>query len=297
MATLVSKGLNAELERVKGLLPSNGTECEAIHQLSYEDVLEAHFCIADFFFREGEGIGGVGPKDISNLISTVQRQFASVDGRPIYQTPFEQIATLLFGIIRNHPFHDANKRTAFLCSLLQLHRLGRQITVEEKEFEDLMVEVADRSIEKKSALKDLRRKRVEFPEVRYLARYLEKNSRKTARLSKTIKFRELRSIVEANGFTFANSWKGTIDIVKKEKTVVQRFFFGDKVIERDIKIGTIAYHGEGIDVPDNTVKLVRQLCGLTDQDGFDGEVLLRDAQPTFQLIRSYQNALQRLAYR
>ncbi len=126
---------------------------------------------------------------------------------------------------------------------------------------------------------------------------MEKYSRKKARLNKSLKFRELRKIVEANGFVFQNPWKGTIDLVCIEEKRRPRFFLEDKIERSEVVVATIAYHGEGYEVPDSTVKKVRQHCGLTDQDGFDGEVLLRDAQPTFQLINSYRSALQRLAYR
>ena len=242
-------------------------------------------------------MSGVGYRDIGIFISTVERQYSVFGGIPVCEDEFEEIATLLYGIIKNHPFYDANKRTAFLCCLMQLHRLGRRITVAEKDFENLMVEIADGSINQKAALKDLRKAKVQRPEVKFLARYLQKNSRKNARLSATIKFRDLRSIVEANGFAFANASRGTIDLIKIEERRIPRFFLKDRIEKTNQVLLNIAYHGEGIDVPDNTLKLVRQACGLTEQDGFDGEVLLRDATPTFQLIKSYRTALQNLAYR
>lgn len=112
-----------------------------------------------------------------------------------------------------------------------------------------------------------------------------------------LRFRELRSILEANGFSCKNAYKGTIDIVRTESKRVPRFFRSDRIEKADVVVTNISYHGEGAEVADSTLKLVRQACGLTDQDGFDGEVLLRDAQPTFQLIKSYRTALQNLAYR
>lgn len=218
-------------------------------------------------------------------------------GQEVYTDEYQKIATLVYGIIKNHPFFDGNKRSAFLCSMLQLHRMGRVITVPEKDYEDLMVAIADGTVEKKADLKRRRKKGEANPEIAFLGRYLERNSRKQARLRKTISFRQLRSIVEANGFCFKNANKGTIDLVSVTEKKVSRFWFKDRIERQETNLATIAYHGEGVDVPDNTLKLVRQTCGLSDQDGFDGEVLLRDAQPTFQLINSYKNALQNLAYR
>lgn len=297
MTVLLSKKLAAERDRIMATLPEFGRPKDSAFLLDYEEVLDAHFCIADFFFRENYGLGGVGPRDISILVSTVERQYTGFDGHVIFEKDYERIATLLFGIIKNHPFYDANKRSAFLCALLQLHRMGRVIKVREKEFEDLMVEIADSSIWKRSALREIVKKGSSRPEVRYLGRYLEKNSRKISRVNKTIKFRQLRGLIEQNGFSFRDPFKGTINIVKTEERRVSRFWLKDRVETTSTVVGNIAYHGEGVDVPDNTLRRVRQMCGLTDQDGYDGEVLLRDAQPTFQLISSYRNSLQRLAYR
>lgn len=296
MIVLLTKDLLKEHSRQLSCLPTFRQRRE-VHALSYEEVLDAHFCIADFFVREGYGLGGVGIKDINIFVSTVERQFTGFEEYTVYETAYEQIATLCYGIIKNHPFYDGNKRTAFLCTLLQLHKMGRIIKVAEKEFEDLMVDIADGAILKKSALKGMVKKRLSHPEIRFLGRYLEKNSRKRDRMTKTIKFRQLRQIVESNGFTFRNPNKGSIDLVHIETTTKTRFLFGDKVEKKETVLATIAYHGEGVDVPENTVKEIRQRCGLTDQDGFDVEVLLRDAQPTFQLIKSYKAALQNLAYR
>ena len=293
----VTKRLREERIRIGREVPDQTGSRSRIHQLTCDDVLDAHFAIADFFYREDYGMGGIGYRDLGIFISTVERQFASFGGERVCADEYEEIATLLFGIIKNHPFFDANKRTAFLCALVQLHRLGRTITVPEKEFEDLMVQIAEGSIENKAALKDLRKAKVPRAEIKYLARYLQKNSRRNARLYATIKFRDLRAIVERNGFSFANAYRGTIDVVKIEERRVPRFFFGDRIEKTNRVLVNIAYHGEGVDVPDNTLKMVRQACGLTEQDGFDGEVLLRDATPTFQLIKSYRTALQNLAYR
>ena len=297
MNILITKKLREERHRLGKDLPDQTASRSRIHQLTCDDVLDAHFAIADFFYRDDYGMAGVGYRDLGVFISTIERQFTSFSGTAVCENEFEEIATLLFGIIKNHPFYDANKRTAFLCCLVQLHRLGRTITVPEKEFEDLMVQIAEGSIENKAALKDLRKSKTARPEIKFLARYLQKNSRGNARLSLTIKFRDLRSIVEANGFAFASAHRGSIDLVKVEERRVPRFFFGDRIERTNRVLINIAYHGEGVDVPDNTLKMVRQACGLTEQDGFDGEVLLRDATPTFQLIKSYRTALQNLAYR
>lgn len=293
---LLSQKVRELRDYQSGQLPVFDQPNKKVYQLTYEDVLDAHFAIADFFFREDYGLGGVGFRSVDGFLSTIDRQFPIIGGLED-PSEFEVIATLMFGIAKNHPFHDANKRTALLCMLLQMHRLGRVPTKSESELENFIVSIADNSIQKKSAYKELKKKGNARPEITYISEYLQKNSRRTARLNSMFRFREIRQLIEKNGFKFMNAFKGTIDIVRVEEHRIQRFFFGDRIERRDVVVTNIAYHGEGAEVPDNTVRHIRQVCGLTDQDGFDGDVLLRDKQPTFQLIQSYRTALQNLAYR
>ena len=74
-----------------------------------------------------------GLRDAAVLDSAVARQWL---GR--WETIHEQAATLLYGIVKNHPFVDGNKRTAVLVVASMLGH------VEVKgAFEDLVVRVAE----------------------------------------------------------------------------------------------------------------------------------------------------------
>ncbi|MFM9860228.1 Fic family protein [Pseudoxanthobacter sp. M-2] len=85
--------------------------------LTCEDVIDAHYLICDHFLNLGEGIAGFGPRDFNLLSSAVGRQLASAGGEFVYEDLWEVASSLIFGLINDHPFHDANKRTAFLSSV------------------------------------------------------------------------------------------------------------------------------------------------------------------------------------
>jgi len=93
------------------------------------EALKAHFLLIEFFAKSGEGVGGIGPKDINLLHSALNRQFLEFGGTPRWNNRLEVCATLMYGLIKNHPFYDANKRTAFLVSLLHLQKIGRTPTI------------------------------------------------------------------------------------------------------------------------------------------------------------------------
>lgn len=184
-----------------------------------------------------------------------------------------------------------------MCFLLQINRLGRTICVPEKDVEDMMVDISNHSFKKRSTYKELIKEKSEIPEVEFITRFMLKSTRPQERLSENLKFKDLRKIIEANGYAFSNQYKGTIDVVKTSDEITLKFFFFKQRITKRQVVANIAYHGEGADVSANTLKYVRECCGLTQQDGFDGAALLRDAQPTFKLIASYRTAFQNLAYR
>jgi death-on-curing family protein len=137
--------------------------------ITAREVLKAHFLLADYFREMGEGIGGVGPKSLHLLQSAVSRQSVSFGGHEKWQDLFSIAATLFFGLVKNHAFHDANKRTALLVALYHLQCHGRLVHVPQREFEDLAVRVAESELAKYPAFRDYKGK--DDPEVQFIARF------------------------------------------------------------------------------------------------------------------------------
>ncbi len=75
--------------------------------------------------------GGHGTRDEGLLESALARtENVATYGEP---TVFELAASYAFGIARNHPFIDGNKRTAFVASVLFLRMNGQQFHAEQAE--------------------------------------------------------------------------------------------------------------------------------------------------------------------
>jgi death-on-curing protein len=92
--------------------------------LNAHDVLKAHFQIVNHFYLQESGLGGIGPKDLNLLESATVRQFVGFGNTSKWDSVFDICSTLFFGLIKNHPFYDANKRTAVLSVLYHLYRSG-----------------------------------------------------------------------------------------------------------------------------------------------------------------------------
>jgi len=85
--------------------------------------------------------GASGVLDPNLLISAVEMPRTTFDGTPLYASFAEIAATYAWGLARNHPFVDGNKRTALLTALTFLAVNGRPIKVG-PEWVDIMVRVA-----------------------------------------------------------------------------------------------------------------------------------------------------------
>ena len=96
--------------------------------LTVDEVIFFNFMLIE----EHGGREQAGVKDMSVLESAVERP---------KQTVFDKAAALLESLVKNHPFHNANKRTAFLSMVNFLKLNGYDFEMGQKEAEDFVVDV------------------------------------------------------------------------------------------------------------------------------------------------------------
>ncbi|MCD4686043.1 MAG: type II toxin-antitoxin system death-on-curing family toxin, partial [Anaerolineae bacterium] len=75
--------------------------------------------------------------------SAVGQPQVTAFGDDAYPTLTEKAAVLLYGIARNHPFADGNKRTATIAALMLLEVNGRRVTWEAADALERIVAVAE----------------------------------------------------------------------------------------------------------------------------------------------------------
>ncbi len=80
--------------------------------------------------------------------SAIGSAAATFGGAFLNETPLDMSAAYLYGICRNHPFVDGNKRTATATALVFLDLNGVWVEADEDEFYDLVIGVAEGSGEK-----------------------------------------------------------------------------------------------------------------------------------------------------
>lgn len=269
--------IEREFDRWQKQLP----HCDYIGGLSYSDVLSVHFVLSDMFYGIGSGMGGIGPKSLDMLISAISRQYVSFGGVEKWTRPEELAATLLYGIVLNHPFHDANKRTAFLSALLLLERFKITIRVTERQFEDFIVSVAEKSFRK---LEKFKRSFADQDDadVRYIAHYIRLSTRQSDKKDYVVTYRELNTLLRRFGFELSNPHANTIDVVTTNGRT---------------RVCNIGYHGLSRQVAKPVIKYVRQETGLDFLSGCDSGAFFKGEEPINNLLARYYEPLERLAHR
>lgn len=97
--------------------------------LTLEQVLAIHF-------DQIENYGGShGVRDLPLLESAVMRPQASFMGDDLYEDLFAKAAAFFHSLVLNHPFIDANKRTATVSTGGFLHVNGYDLKVSQKQLE------------------------------------------------------------------------------------------------------------------------------------------------------------------
>jgi len=105
--------------------------------LTLDEVLALH---EDQIRRYG---GSHGVRDIGLLESALGNAAATFDGEYLNQTIFEMAAAILYGICRNHPFVDGNKRASVAAALVFLEMNGVTVDADQSVFYDLVIGAAE----------------------------------------------------------------------------------------------------------------------------------------------------------
>ena len=251
--------------KLGGAFPSEPSTIDA------GETLYAHFLIAQYFADEGRGLGGIGPRDDGHLLhSALSRQFVEFGGIRKWSDDLQIAATTLFGLIKNHPFHDGNKRTALLSVLCLLQKQGRTASASKSKFDDFVVAIAESG------------GRNDDNDIEKIARDLRRMTRKLSNTRHTITYRQLNRLLQDFGFELRDARGNRIGVVR---------------IKDGQEIYRVGFPGLSKQVAQGDLKAVRDACGLTTAEGFDSEVFFGGAETAQNLLREYALPLNKLADR
>ncbi|MBQ6665600.1 MAG: type II toxin-antitoxin system death-on-curing family toxin [Synergistaceae bacterium] len=95
-----------------------------------------------------ERYGGIhGVRDEGLLDSALNAPFQSFGGIEFFPTVIEKAVRLCVGLIRNHPFHDGNKRVGAMVLLSTLKRNRIRLKTNNAELTSVMLDLAVKRID------------------------------------------------------------------------------------------------------------------------------------------------------
>ncbi len=266
--------------------------------LGIKDVIRAHYFIADYFYAQGKGLGGIGPKSMDILHSALFRQHISYNGVRKWKTKYDICATLFYGLVKDHPFYDANKRTAFLSLIYHLKTINLCPTVDQSELENFAVEVAENKLSKRRRFKEHLSQYHNYADacVHYISYFIKKKSRRLDKKYYTVAYREFNKLLNRFGYDLQNPHNNYIDVVRIEERRKILGIFGpsEKV---NVRVAQVGFPNWTSQVGPGAVKTVRNAAQLTPDKGIDSQTFFKDADPISILISQYETPLRRLADR
>ena len=252
--------------------------------LTAGEALRAHFLIAEFFADETKGLGGIGPRDKNGdlLHSALSRQFTGFDGVQKWTDDYQIAATALFGLVKTHPFHDGNKRTALLSVLHLLEKQGYTAAAKKRDFESLVVALADNKHRQNSLYKYLRGENTaaDDADVKYLAFRLKEMTRKLDRTRHTLTYRQLNGLLKQHGHEMKDPHNNYISIIR---------------MQDNQNIGRVGFPGMTKQLSKGDLSKVRKICGLSEKRGYDSKAFFNGAEGMDFLLSEYAEPLRRLA--
>lgn len=114
--------------------------------ITKEEVIAAHY----FIMTRMNDADQAGVKDHGLLESAVHRPQQSLFGKDAYPTLFDKAAALVESLVKNHCFHNGNKRTAYLVTKSFLLLNGFHLKMERNEAVEFMVDIAQGKYELES---------------------------------------------------------------------------------------------------------------------------------------------------
>jgi len=283
MTTLDTRRKEGKATAFKWRTP--GHKCE-LHWLNEDQVRAIHFELVRDFSSSPEPIIPQGVQSESLLASALFRPKTALGETLKYPTIETSAAALLHSIIHDHPFHNGNKRTALVSTLVFLDENGFFPEFNEDEVFQLVMRVAQHQIA------------VAYPEnlvdreVLAIADWLYHHCRVSKKGNRPIPFRKLRRILWEYKCILTPTIGNKINITRKtKKKSFIHIFEREKILQTQIP-----NYNDGQEVARNTINKIRKTLHLDDHNGIDSHAFYsKEPIMATDFIAYYRKTLGRLA--
>lgn len=283
------------------------TEKETIHILTRNEVETLHTLISQNYdqFDDMDPVSPAGIKFEELLQSAVDRQLVGSGKYFKYSNCFSNCASLMYGVIKNHSFHNGNKRTGLLCMIKHLYKNGYVLKpdLRHQDIYDLIIaidvnQLVNYANKHKLYKKWLRRNRLQKSaqleidnQILFIEYWLRTNSiSKNVSIKSKIKLSKLQSILESKGLNITAI--GTKITVFRE---VETKFLGFKTGKKKVNEKTYSLGKSLTEINRSTLKKLRRDFNLTANEGVDNIIFYDDASFIDEELNNYRRIIYKLA--
>jgi death-on-curing protein len=120
-----------------------------------------YLSLPELLYVAERAIGKVEVRDIGLLEAALARPRASAFGEDAYRTLLEKVAALTHSLAKNHALVDGNKRLSLGGLIAFLGINGMRLTIDEDQAHDLIIALADGTLDEVAAIAGVLRASVE----------------------------------------------------------------------------------------------------------------------------------------
>ena len=253
--------------------------------LKPEEINSIHDALVDDYAGTRDPIEPPGRRDDHLLESAVFRPQTSLSGTLKYPTVETSAAALLCALIHDHPFHNGNKRTALVSTLVFLDENGMVLRCDNEELFQFVMLVAKHRLHNKPG------RYSSDHEAYAAAQQITKWSCVVRKSERSITFRKLHRRLREYNCTVDVQGNGKARICRTKRKRARNYFFPSEPL-----VSVVPYKSEGAEVPPYIVKKIRKDLGLTHEEGYDEDNFY--SKKPFRIdpfIAKYRKTLNRLS--
>lgn len=283
------------------------TQEEKINVLTRSDVEGLHALLSNncTLLQSMDAVEPPGIKSENLLESAVQRQYTGSGDWYKYENCYKNCATLIFGVIKNHSFHNGNKRTGLLSMIKHLYINGYVLKpdLRHKEIYDFIIAISDDKLiqyanKNKRYKKWLRINRLQKKkeldvdsQIGFIEFWLKLNSvSKNIQVKGKVRINKLKSLLEMKGIKLEQNG-AKIKVFKEKETK----FLGIKTGKRRISVREYSLGNSLTEIGKATLKYLRRDFNLTPNDGIDNVVFYDDDYFLDEEITNYRKIIYKLS--
>lgn len=284
------------------------TEKGKVNILTKKSLINLHNLLSEntHLLDEMDPVEPRGIKNMGMLESAIGRQFTGYGDFYKYPDCFSNCATLTYGIIKNHSFHNGNKRAGLLALIKHLYINGYVLSpkLSSDELYEFLIAIADSKIQefsykyrKKYILIRKKSEKRENPiwdldtKIKYLALWIRKNARpKKTTLKGDVKVSDLKRFLENKGIKLEQ--RGTSIEVYSEK---ENKFLGIPWGSKKINQKKYSLGNNRTMIGKGTLGTLRKDFNLTKADGIDNTFFYNEGSFLDFEIKTYKRLIYRLS--